>query len=163
MQRKYLFYVIVATGIVLFIWVATFTPALEYEPRTTSIPAGIRAESPERVIDELLRRSDSLPSPDTQLMLYNGRLEWETAPEHDVQIRDVVVKQVRINAGHSLLASLLDDDPTCRAEVDVTVTNANGREISLRVELWDYCLLTPWSLRRFGDGWKPIQVHWFKN
>lgn len=163
MQRKYLFYITIAAGIVLFIRVATFTPTLEYDPRVTTIPAGLHAESPAQAIDELLRRSDRLPPPGTQLMVYKGKLEWKTAPKSDIQIRDVAVNRVRLSAGDSLFISLLDDDPTCRAEVDVTVSTVSGQAISLKVELWDYCLLTPWSFRHFGDGWKPLQVRWFRN
>jgi len=52
--------------------------------------------------------------------------------------------------------SLLDDDPTCTAEIDAIVTTADGQETHLTVQLWEYCLLTPWSFRAHGDGWKPV-------
>ncbi|MEW6233179.1 MAG: hypothetical protein AB1566_12810 [Chloroflexota bacterium] len=56
--------------------------------------------------------------------------------------------------------SVLDDDPTFGAEVDVMVITSDGQKTPLRMELWDYGLLTPWALHWRGDGWKPVQVRW---
>jgi|GEM_PF-1897347 len=160
--RKRLVLAGVGIGIaILIIVTATFTPALEYDPRAVIAPTGTKTESPAQMVEELLRRSGRLPQPGTGLVRRDGALAWEAAPDKLAErITDVTVWRVRLTSGAPLLMSALDDDPTYRAEVNVIVTTADGQEIPLSVELWDYGLLTPWSLRPRGDGWKPVQVHW---
>lgn len=162
MARKRFVLAGVGIGITILITiVATFTPALEYDPRTVTAPTGTKIVSPAQIVEEFLRRYGQLPQPGTGLVLRDGALAWEAAPDKLAErITDVTVWRVRLTAGAPLLMSALDDDPTCGAEVNVIVTTADGQEIPLVVELWDYCLLTPWSLHSRGDGWKPGRVHW---
>jgi len=151
---------VVAAGIAILAVTAIYTPIIEYDPRITTEPAGIRAQSPAQIVEEFLRRSGRLPRPGTGLVRRDGRLEWEVAPESAVRITDVIVWRVRLASGAPLLMSILDDDPTYEAEVDVTVTTSDGQETILQVKLWDYGLLMPWSPHSHGDGWKPVRVSW---
>lgn len=66
----------------------------------------------------------------------------------------VEAQRVRLTNGSSLLISLLDDDPTCSAVVDLAVTTAQGQTRSVVIFLWDYGMVLPWSYRPQGDGWK---------
>ena len=145
---------------------------LAYQHRTdTSAPGARRPRCAQgnvlswqvwgQVVEELLRRSGRLPQPGARLVRRDGALTWEVTPDKLAErITDVTVGRVRLTSGAPLLMSALDDDPTCRAEVNMIVTTADGQEIPLSVELWDYGLLTLWSFRPRGDGWKPVQVHW---
>lgn len=67
---------------------------------------------------------------------------------------NVKAQRVRLTNGSSLLMSLLDDDPTCSAIVDLAVTTAQGQTRTVSVSLWDYGMVLPWSYRAQGDGWK---------
>lgn len=146
----------VLVGIVPLILTATFTPTLEYDPRMGSTPDIVRRVAQE--VEDFLWRSGRLPPPDTPLVLRSGRLEWETVPESAKQIANITARRVWLTSGAPLLMSVLDDDPTFGVKVDVTVTTADGQETTLRVELWDYGLLTPWALHSEGDGLKPGRV-----
>lgn len=163
MQRKPLVSAGVAVAIAILIAIATFTPTLEYDPRLATAPAGMSTRSPVETVEEFLRRSGRLPRPGTGLVQRAATLEWEVTPESAVWITDIVVKRVRLTSGAPLLMSVLDDDPTFGAEVDVMVITSDGQKTPLRVELWDYGLLTPWALHWRGDGWKPVQVRWNQN
>ena len=158
MQRKHLVFAVVIVGIAIFLATATFTPTLGYDPRAVGAPAEISIAA--RTVEAFLWRSGRLPLPGTGLARRDGRLEWEVAPESAVRITGVAVWRVQLTSGAPLLMSVLDDDPTYGAAVDVTVTTSDGQETILRARLWDYGLLTPWSLRSSGDGLKPGQVCW---
>jgi hypothetical protein len=161
MQRKrFAIGGVVVAGIAILVITAIYTPIIEYDPRIATEPAGIRAASSAQIVEEFLRRSGRLPLAGTGLVRRDGRLEWEVATESAVRITDLVVWRVQLTSGAPLLRSVLDDDPTYAAEVDVTVTTSDGQETNLRVRLWDYGLLTPWSLLSSGDGLKPGQVCW---
>lgn len=163
MRRKYLVFAIVGVGTAIFMAAATFTPTLEYDPRLATAPARIRVESPAQVVEEMLQRSGQLPPPGTGLVRRDGVLAWDVAPGFGVRIANVEVRLVRLVAGTPLLWTALDDDPTYRAKVDVTVTTSDGQKTALSVDLWDYGILTPWSLYPRGDGWKPGGVWWHQN
>jgi hypothetical protein len=118
---------------------------------------------PSVAVENLLHHSDRLPSPNTQLAYRDGTLAWEVTSESDVQIIDFEIQRVRLDSTPSFPSNLLDDDPVCEADVEVVVTTADGQDVRLVVELWEYALLTPWSLETTGDGWKPKQVHWLED
>lgn len=165
MRRKLIVFSGVAVGIVALAVAATFTPTFKYDPydpRLVTTPVRTSAESAAQTIEEFLRRSGQLPWPGTELVRHDGILDWKAAPRSGVRITDVEVEWVRLTAGAPLLMSILDDDATYWAEVGVRVTTSDGQRTTLSVKLWDYGLLTPWSLHAHGDGWKPVQIHWPK-
>lgn len=134
-----------------------FVSTVEYDPRVAD---GDKTGSAEAVEDFLLS-SGWLPQPGTGLAQHTDDLAWATVPDDlTKRITNVTVRQVKITPGDSLLMSLLDDDPTCTAKVDAIVTTADGQKTHLTVQVWDYCLLTPWSFHSYGDGWKPVGVQW---
>lgn len=157
-MRKRAIAAIVLVGIVLLILTATFTPTHEYDPRMEGTPDIVRSVAQE--VEDFLWRSGRLSPHDTLLVRRNGRLEWEAVPESAKQITNITTRRVWLTSGAPLLMSVLDDDPTFGVDVDVIVTTADGTETTLRVELWDYGLLTPWGLCSKGDDLKPGRVSW---
>ncbi|MEW6232112.1 MAG: hypothetical protein AB1566_07360, partial [Chloroflexota bacterium] len=127
MQRKH-FAVggVVAAGIAILAVTTIYTPIIEYDPRITTEPAGIRAASPAQTVEEFFRRSGYLPPPGAGLVRRDGRLEWEAVPDSAVRIANIMVWRVQLTSGASLLMSVLDDDPTFGAEVDVMVITSDG-------------------------------------
>lgn len=151
--------------------VAAFAPialsgtSVEYRP-TTGVDSGrfvdMEGMSPEALVVEMLWRSGRLPEPGAQLVhASDGSVVWEPEPDLSAPAIDAVtVERVRVTASQPLFWRLLDDDPTYGAQVDVIVSSSDGLVTTLRVEVWDYGLLTPWSLHLLGDGWKPSRIEW---
>ncbi|MDO9065764.1 MAG: hypothetical protein Q7U96_01600, partial [Chloroflexota bacterium] len=54
---------VVAAGIAILVITAIYTPMIEYDPRITTEPVGIRGASPAQIAEEFLRRSGRLPLP----------------------------------------------------------------------------------------------------
>jgi len=143
--------------IAILVVVATFVSSVEYDPRVAD---GDKTR-PAQAVEDFLRSSGWLPQAGTGLAQHTDDLVWAAVPDDLTRrITNVTIRHVKITSGDSLIMSLLDDDPTCTAEVDAIVTTADGRKTHLTVQVWEYCLLTPWSLRAYGDGWKPVGVHW---
>jgi len=160
-SRKYLGLVggllSVGIGIAILVVMGTFVSTVEYDPRVVDGEKTRAAET----VEDFLRSSGWLPQPGTGLAQHTDDLAWAAVPDDLTRrITTVTIRQVKITSGDSLLMSLLDDDPTCTAEVDAIVTTADGQKTHLTVQVWEYCLLTPWSFRAYGDGWKPVGVHW---
>ena len=163
-SRKYLRLVgglvSVGIGIVIAVLVvmATFVFPVEYDPRVAD---GDETTPAEAAVEDFLLGSGWLPQPGTGLARHTDDLAWAAVPDDLTRkITNVTVRQVKITFGDSLLMSLLDDDPTCMAKVDAIATTADGQKTHLTVQVWDYCLLTPWSFHIYGDGWKPVGVQW---
>jgi hypothetical protein len=113
-----------------------------------------------QVVEESLVRAGHLPAPGAKLELRGRVFEWRGVSASAPRVSQARVRSVRLSAGARLLWSVLDDDPTCIATVETTVVTADGQEVAMTVVLWDYALLTPWSIEPRGDGWKPFQVRW---
>lgn len=141
----------IATGI---------TPTRVQDVGRASTSRAMDTSTPAEAVEAFLRRAGQLPPPGTNVVLQDGALAWEAIPEESVEITRLTVERVRLTAGEPLLAALLDDDPTCSAEVEVVATTGDGERIPLIVSLWDYGLITPWSVHLVGDGWKPQGVRW---
>ena len=145
------------------------TPVVGYQPQAAA-PLGDagRRYAPAReatyVVEGFLAASGRLPPPGTGLDARTSALRWAAAADAAAPpIAAVVIQRVRLRADASLAESLLDDDPTYAAEVDVAVTTADGRETALRFVLWDVGRLLPWGLSTSGprgDGLKPRHVQW---
>jgi hypothetical protein len=153
---------LVSVGIGIFaailIAAALFVPSVEHDPRVTD---GGKATTAAEAVEDFLLSSGWLPQPGTDLAQHTDDLAWTAVPDDLTRrITNVTVWQVRVTSGDSLFMSLLDDDPTCTVEVETIVTLADGQKTHLTVQVWDYCLLTPWSFRPQGDGWKPLGVQW---
>ena len=156
-MRKRAIAAIGLVGIVILL-TATFTPTRAYDPRREHTPDIVRRVAWE--VEDLFWRAGRLPPQGTLLVRQNGKLEWESVPESAQQIASITTRRVQLTSGAPLLMSVLDDDPTFGVQVDVIVTTADGQTTPLRVELWEYGLLTPWSIKPGGDGLKPIGVTW---
>jgi hypothetical protein len=111
-------------------------------------------------VEESLVRAGHLPAPGAELELRGRVFEWRGVSASAPRVSQARARSVRLSAGARLLWSVLDDDPTCIATVETTVVTADGQEVAMTVVLWDYALLTPWSIEPRGDGWKPFQVRW---
>lgn len=158
MKKKQVVLLILAIAIIMLAAMAIVQPTRDFGPPAEDAPAEVR-ESAQTVV-AALERTGRLPPPGTQLVRRNGILEWEAVPQSAPEITAVQVSRMRLTSGASLLRSLLDDDPTYSAEADVIVTTEGQSRTMLRVALWDYGLLTPWSIKSKGDGLKPIRVSW---
>lgn len=142
------------------LWVtATYTPTLDSDLHTTtSAPEEIRVAA--RTVQGFLERSGYLPTVGTGLLRRNNQIEWANLPNSSMPISAVTILKVRLVSGSPLLMSMLDDDPTYHAEVDAKIVTTDGHSTRLRVTLWDYGRVTPWSIEAHGDGWKPIAAIW---
>ncbi len=132
---------------------ATYRPILQYAPYGPSAPAPVRYAA--EAVQESLVRAGRLPTFGATLELGQDGLEWENVSEAAPAGAEVRVRAVRVSNWAPFLRSLLDDDPICVAEVETRVTTADGQQATLTVDLWDYGLVTPWSIYPTGDGWKP--------
>ncbi len=138
----------------------TYVPSIEFDTQVTAGSETMSGGTPAKVVMDLLS-SGELPEPGTNLIRHNDSLDWVVAPNDSTrQITAVTIEQVELTSGDSLLMTLLDDDPTCTAEVKAVVLTADGQKTHLTIQLWDYCRLTPWSFRPLGDGWKLVALHW---
>ncbi len=152
-------------GVTIIIVIATVVsithvPSIELDTQVTAGSETMSGGTPAKVVIDLLRAGE-LPEPGTNLIRYNNGLDWAVAPDDSVrQITAATIEQVELTLGDSLLMTLLDDDPTCTAEVKAVVLTADGQKTHLIIQLWDYCRLTPWSFRPLGDGWKLVALHW---
>jgi len=161
-KRKYLGLLSLGIGIAVASLVAmtTLVSTTEYGSKVIDEDEN-EVTTPAKVVEDFLLSSDRLPQPGTGLARHTDDLAWAAVPDDLTRkITNVTVRQVKITSGDSLLMSLLDDDPTCMAKVDAIATTADGQKTHLTVQLWDYCLLTPWSFHIYGDGWKPVGVQW---
>ncbi|HOG46908.1 MAG TPA: hypothetical protein PLJ35_21100 [Anaerolineae bacterium] len=136
----------------------TYTPTKQYDPYAKTTPAEVKSAA--QAVEDSLLRAGHLPTPGTTLEWRNGALQWRGVSESAPKVSQAKVQSVQVTSGAPLLTSLLDDDPTYRATVETRVVTSDGQETILSVALWDYGLLTPWSIRLHGDGWKPLQVRW---
>lgn len=166
-RQRLLFAAILTIAVVIITVVAVglMPTVIEYDPRAGAGPVGfaqIYGLKPEEVLENMLLRSDGFPPPGAQLeSLPYGGFAWEPAPSPSAPvILGIVVQRVELTANEPLVTRLLDDDPTYGAEIDVVVTSSEGQVTTLRVNLWDYGLLTPWGLLSGGDGLKPYRVDW---
>jgi hypothetical protein len=139
---------------------ALFTPHITYTPLTNQGPAGIgQTYSPSQMTIRFLIESVYLPSAAEQPQCFDvlasnaPRQVLVNSPARKIVAAEV--KQIKLSSTTSLLASLLDDDPVYIATADVYAQTADGQATLLTLTLWDYGLLTPWSVHRYGDGWKP--------
>lgn len=158
MKIKYAILVGAAVVAIILVAMATVIPTLDYGPPIEGAPSEVR-ETAQTVV-AALERCGRLPSPGTQLVRRNSVLEWDTIDQSAPEVIAVQVSRIRLASGAPLLANLLDDDPIYSAEAEVMVTTSDQRETMLRLTLWDYGLLTPWSIRNSGDGLKPVRVLW---
>lgn len=161
-KRKYLGLLGLGIGIAVagLVAMTALVPTTEYDSKVIDEGEN-EITTPAKVVKDFLLNSDGLPQPGTGLAQEDSDLTWAVAPGDSArQITSVQVLRVKLTSGDSLFMSLIDDDPTCMAEVDTTVITADGQKTHLTVRLWDYCLLTPWSFRSLGDGWKPVKVDW---
>lgn len=137
---------------------------VDRDPRS-QLAVAAAGEHPERAavfaVERLLRVGERLPPAGTAVDDRTQTLRWVAAPDPAAPaIAGAVIQRVRLRSGDTLLRSLLDDDPTYTAAVDVVVSTADGRETPLRFVFWDYGLLLPWGLSPRGDGLKPSVVRW---
>ena len=152
--------VAVSLGGVVLSAVAIVMPSLEYDPRVEAI-LDRSAGSPAQAAQGFLLRLGHLPRPGgSGCVEDDGAHDGEVVPQPTEQIQDVTVQRVRLIAEAPILAAILDDDPTCRAVIDLQVTTVDGQTTPLSVELWDYGLLTPWAFHSRGDGLKLVRVCW---
>lgn len=162
----------IAALLIIFALLVGFTfvlqsPSTEYGPGAASPPAGIQLDnSPEQIVYDFLLETQSLPPVGTSLQCCTPTLEWEkgahnhSASDSRRAIRDVTVNKVEISTNKSLLSNLVDDDPTYSARIYVTIETADDQLHQLSIGLWDYGLLTPWTILSMGDGWKPADIRW---
>jgi hypothetical protein len=151
---------LVVTLIVISIFVGVLIIG-SFEPNS-SLPTNAEAieDNLKQMTSELLGAGESLPAAGAGMIRREGRLEWHEIPNSPVrEIITSTVEQVELRSGSSLVTILVDDDPTCVASVDAAIVTSDGQEVLLTMEFWDYCRLTPWSLRVLGDGWKPRMVY----
>ncbi len=149
--------IIVIAAIVVSI---THVPSVELDAQVTAGSETMSDGTPAKVVMDLLS-SGELPEPGANLIRHNGGLDWAVSPNDSTrQITAVTIEQIELTSGDSFLMTLLDDDPTCTAEVKAVVTTSDEQKTYLTIQLWDYCRLTPWSFRPLGDGWKLVAVHW---
>lgn len=163
--RKRLVLLGAAISIVLAAAVAFLLSTLSATRSASSLTAtGLTATwtAPALAVENLLGHSDRLPPAGTQLVRRGGVLEWEVTSESGAPINDFAIQRVQLVSTPPFPFNLLDDDPICKADVEVVVTTTDGQDVRLVIELWEYALLTPWSLETAGDGWKPLQVRWLE-
>lgn len=137
---------------------------ITYEPKSEELPAWLKAgTSPMYVAEEFLNGSKYLPRSGAQIRCCTSAPEWDIdnlseVVQPDREITNVSIESIRISSFQSLISDIIDDDPIVSASVDTVITTADGKTTHLAIELWDYGLLTPWSMYPKGDGWKPVKV-----
>lgn len=157
MHRRIL--IVAALVLVVLLGIAAVThPTVEYSPNATTAEAGSSFIA--EPVTELLRTSNTLPPRGTAIERRDGKLQWLAPPEKGPQIASVKMSRIKLTSGAPLLRSILDDDPTFSAQVEAVVETGDGKSTALRMTFWDYGLVTPWGLRSFGDGLKPMSVIW---
>jgi hypothetical protein len=139
---------------------ATLTPQISYNPKISKLPLGLAYhDSPVRTAELFLQKVNHVPIPRAQqstcfpvLSFDVVDLPWATVPAR--QITSIEWTSVHLSATTYLLLSLLDDDPVYKAVVEGLVVTEDGNKTGLTLTLWDYGLLTPWTIYQYGDGWK---------
>ncbi|MDI7275421.1 MAG: hypothetical protein QME94_05545 [Anaerolineae bacterium] len=156
MKARYVIGLVALLAVAAVLWrlAAPYRPSREYDPYASTTPAAVRSAAQE--VEDSLVRAGRMPTSGARLERRQGVLEWENISEGAPAVVEARVQSVRVTAGAPFLRSLLDDDPTYVAAVEARVVTADGREATLTVDLWDYGLLTPWSILPNGDGWKPL-------
>lgn len=106
-----------------------------------------------------LLSANTFPGFDIDMLHRDGNLERDNVADNSPQqIVAVTIEHIELTSGSSLLMTVLDDDPICIALVEATAMTENEETLHLTMQFWDYCRLTPWSLRILGDGWKPLTI-----
>lgn len=106
---------------------------------------------PERILSEVIQKNGGLPKADTEITIEMGT--WEAVDVYP--ITDWRVAPPQVTSVTSILANLLDDDPTYSISANVNVQYADGSEGVLRWRSWRYgsalCPVLPVVIGR-GDG-----------